>query len=432
MHSPLAVLRRNRDFRRLFAARLVSLFGDWFNTLAVLALLRELGGVSASAFGWVLILKTLPSLAAAPLAGIVADRYSRRGILIAADIARALIVLGMLSLWWIPSVGLLYALVVLQSAASTFFEPARSAMLPDIVEPDELSAANALGAAAWSSMLALGGALGGLVTAWVGWQAALGVDALTYLLSMALILGIREPPWERAVRAGVGWRRLLGVDDIAEGLRYIARRPRIASLALAKTGWSLAGAITLVLTLLGEQVYPVVGQAILGVSVLYVARGLGTGIGPFAARWISRSEPAAMERLIGVGYLLGAVFYLALPAAPGIRAAAALVCLAHLGGATVWVFSSIRLQQLVPSSIRGRVFAAEAAGFTSAMALSTWVFGQIVDRGLAPLAWLPGLLGCVFLVPALAWWLRGRRYGWAGAAAIEEAALPRGPSGPTP
>ena len=82
----------------------------------------------------------------------------------------------------------------------------------------------------------------------------------------------------------------------------------MASLALVKTGWQLSGALTLVLTLLGERVFLVAGEAMLGVAVLYTARGLGTGVGPFLARWLSRENPARMEQLIGAGFVCGATF----------------------------------------------------------------------------------------------------------------------------
>jgi len=421
--SPLDVLRNNRNFRRLFLARLVSLFGDWFNTLAVLALLREMDGLSASAFGWVLILKTLPAIVAAPAAGVLADRVSRRSILIGADALRSLVVAAMLGLMLYPSVGLLYLLVVIQSAVGVFFEPARNALLPDIVSPEELTSANVLGAAAWSTMLALGSAAGGLLTATAGWEAALVVDAGTYLLSMVLVMGIQEPHWERTTSRGGGLMRWLGLTDIAHGVSYLLKRPRVLSLTLVKSGWTLAGGITLVLTTLGERVYPLAGEAILGVTVLYVARGLGTGTGPFLARWISGSKPEAMEKLIGAAYLCGGVFYLGVSNTTSLWTAAVMVALAHLGGATAWVFSSVRLQQLVPTAVRGRVFAAEAAGFTGMMALSTWTYGQLIDEDVASLSTLTACLGISLLFPAAAWWLRGLRLGWAGEAADAESAL---------
>ncbi|MCB9743325.1 MAG: MFS transporter [Alphaproteobacteria bacterium] len=409
----VALLTGNVSFRRLYGARLISLFGDWFNTLAVLAALRELGGVDASAFGWVLILKTLPALLAAPLAGVVADRLPRRRILIATDLVRAAIVGGMLALAWLPNVPLLYALVIAQSFASAFFDPARNALLPRVVSREELTAANALGGAAWSMMLAFGAGLGGLVTARWGWGAALAVDAGTYLVSAALLLGVREPPFTPAVSGVPGWRRWTGLDQLREGARYLADRPRVRSLALVKSAFELSGALLLLLTLLGEQVFPVRGEAMLGVAAFYIARGLGTGLGPFLARWWTRSVPEAMERAIGYAFVVASVFYVALSFADQLALALLCVSLAHLGGATQWVFSTIRLQQLVPAELAGRVFAAEQAAYTLTLAGSTFVFGELVDAGVLGVQQATAVIG-VLMGVAAAWWAwRGWRLGWA-------------------
>lgn len=409
------LLTRNVDFRRLFLARLVSLFGDWFNLLAALALLRAIGAESAGAFGGVLILKMLPTALLAPVAGVVADRVSRRKLMIGADLIRAVVVSGMLLALWYPEPLLVYTLLGLQAAVSVFFEPARSALLPDIVRPEELTAANALGAATWSAMLALGSAVGGLFTATLGWQAALLVDVGSYLLSAVLLLRLAEPAWERA--ASRGW--LSGFANLAEGLRYMRRHAAVWTLSLVKSGWTIgAGAATLLLTLLGEQVFTSFSQSILAVTVLYVARGLGTGSGPFLARWISGSRPPEMERLIGHSYIVGAIFYLGVSAAPTLWVAAALVVLAHIGGATCWVFSTIRLQQIVPSTLRGRVFAAEQAAFTLASAAVVAVYSTLADSAGVPPRTLVAAMGVSLLLPAAAWAVRGRVLGWASPQAL--------------
>ena len=92
--------------------------------------------------------------------------------------------------------------------------------------------------------------------------------------------------------------------------------------------------------------------------------------------------------------------------------AALLVLLAHIGGATIWVFSTVRLQQITPEHVRGRVFATENASFMVAMTASTFVWGELIDLqwvGVQPLA---GALGLVLLIPAGLWMLRGRWLGW--------------------
>lgn len=424
----LQLFRRNRNFTKLYLARVISLFGDWFHFLAIIALLREMGRGDASDVGWLLIFKTLPALVMTPLAGVAADRYSRRGIMLATDILRCGAVLCLFLVLIFPSVGLLYALVILGAALGSFFDPARQAILPDIVTAEELTTANAVGAATWSVMLTVGAALGGLFTAYFGWQAALAVDALSYIISFLFLLKVYEPPWDKAEQErplswGARWLSALGITDMIFGLRYVLGRPRILSLILCKFAWCLAGGITLVLTILGEKVYPIFGQAMLGVALFYAARGLGTGFGPILGRWWTESEPKAMEKSIFFAYSCGGVFYCLLPLAPNAAVAALCVILAHLGGSTVWVFSTIRLQQLVPSQVRGRVFAAEQGLFTAMLALSTWLYGELIDTEALPLPWVVACLGLSLFFPAGLWLLRGAALGWAGAQAEEEAQL---------
>jgi len=398
----LALLRGNRGFRLLFGARLVSHLGDWFNLLAVLALLRSIGADSASAFGGILILKLLPGVLAAPAAGVLADRMPRRRLMMIADGLRALIVLGMLSAVVAPQPAVIWALVALQSVVSAFFEPARSALLPDIVSPAELTAANALGAASWSLMLTVGSALGGLFTAWLGWEAAIVVDAASYLVSLALLYRLVEPPpVERQAAVADGFQA--AGRELVEGARYLRAHPRVARLALVKTGWAVAGVSTLVLTLLGEGPLALPADPVLAVSALYMARGVGTGLGPIIARWISRSEPARMERLIGVGYAFGAIFYVLVSQAGSLWLTALLVACAHLGGATVWVFSTIRLQQLLPANLRGRVFAAEQASFTTTVAVTTALYGWLHDALFVAPATLALCMGLSLAASGMAW-----------------------------
>ena len=409
-----ALLKGNANFRNLFLARLISLFGDWFNLLAILALLRAMGQHSAGSFGWILILKMLPSVIVAPIAGVIADRFSRRKVMLIADGIRALIVACMFLVLIYPSLTLIYSLVILQSTVSTFFEPARTALLPDVVSKAELTAANALGAAMWSTMLTLGSAIGGVVTALLGWEVALVVDILSYLVSIWFLLRIQEPDWKKPERNDVlDWKSLLGIRDMLEGFRYVFRRPRVFTLMFVKFGWALAGSSTLLLTLMGERVFVIAGLPVISVTILYVSRGMGTGIGPFLGRSLSKSEPAAMERMIFYGYLCGALFYLLLPSIEIFWLSVLCVFIAHLGGAVIWVFSTIRLQQILPTQIRGRVFASENASFTLAIVGSTWLFGWLVDVQKVDVMSLPYVLGGGLSLAAILWLIRGRVYGWA-------------------
>jgi len=163
----VALVRRNVHFRRLWLGNLISLLGDWFNTIALYTLVSELTG-SPFALGGVFLTKLLPWALASPLAGLLVDRFDRRRLMIGADLVRAVIVLGFLLIDEPGEVYLVYVLTTLQVVVTAVFQPAKSASIPNIVRTDELLTANALMSATWSVMLALGAASGGLVTAWLG------------------------------------------------------------------------------------------------------------------------------------------------------------------------------------------------------------------------------------------------------------------------
>lgn len=411
-HKPVgyaALFRHNKNYRYLFGARMVSLFGDWFHLLALLVLLREMGGESASAFAGILIFKALPALVVSPTAGSVADRMNRLHIMWVSDAIRVFIVLSMLFLMWWPSLPLLYGLIILQSAVGSFFDPAMSATVPEIVTEQELTAANAVSAASWSVMLTLGTAAGGLFTAMFGWQLALVVDAASYLLSIGLLMQIRGVTASKNTSNMTA--DLLGMSAFKESIVYLRQQRDIATLALAKSAWSAVASTTLLLTLYGEDVFPAEGQLIVGVTAFYVVRGIGTGVGPVVSRWLAAEQKQRMESLIGLSFLLASLAYAVVSVAPTMPVALLGVAIAHLGGATLWVFSTIRLQQEVPKQMMGRVFAFEQGMFTVLMAGCVWMQGMYVDlwggtpRGLAT------LVSVGLMAMAVLWGIREWRLG---------------------
>ena len=184
------LVRENRNFRYLWFGQIVSLLGDWFNLIASAALVGMLTQ-SGLAIGSLFVVRMLAPFIISPIAGVAADRYDRKNILIATDIVRAITVLGFLFVRTPEQVWLLYVLTAIQLGVSGFFFPARNAILPDVAAPEELGAANALSSATWSVMLALGAALGGLASGIWGIYPAFILDAVTFILSALLIAQIR-------------------------------------------------------------------------------------------------------------------------------------------------------------------------------------------------------------------------------------------------
>ena len=400
--SYLSLLRENRNFRLLYIGQTISQLGDWFNAVAVFALLLDLTG-SATAVAWMMIVQFLPVAIVGPLAGVVVDRVNRRRLMIGTDMLRGGLVLLLLLIRRPEHVWIAYVVMALIVGAQAFFEPARTATIPNITSSEELMPANALSSATWSAMLALGASIGGLVTAVAGRNVAFVVNALSFFASAYFIAGTQydaTPP--HAVRP-TGWLALTGIADLIEGMRYVRRHSHVAALMLVKAGWGLAGGVLLLLTIFGQRVFPVGGSSAAGIGVLYGARGVGAGLGPIALRWILGQQPRRLRRSIGPAYFMVGVFYIALAGAPTLWIAALCVLFAHFGGSILWVFSTVLLQMEVPDRFRGRVFAAELALVTLMSSASSYWTGYELDHvGRSPRT-LSFVLGAMFCVPGALW-----------------------------
>ena len=413
MNPYFSLLRRNRNFRLLYIGQTISQLGDWFNTVAVYALLLDLTG-SATAVAWMLIVQMLPIAIVGPLAGVVVDRLNRRRIMMAADLVRGCLILGLLLVRRADQIWIAYFVTALTVAAQAFFEPARTATIPNVTSADELLPANALSSATWSAMLAIGASVGGLVTAAFGRNVAFVVNAASFFVSFLFIAATRHdatPPLRPPLR---GLAALSGVSDLVEGVRYIRRSSHVAAIMFVKAGWGLAGGILLLLTIFGQRVFPVGGSTAAGIGVLYGARGIGAALGPILLRFILGQKPSALRRAIGPAYFIIGVFYVALSAAPGLVTAAACVLLAHFGGSILWVFSTVLLQMEVPDEFRGRVFAAELALVTLTSSMSSYLTGHALDSGASPRA-VSFWLGALFFVPGVLWLLIVSRWRESGA-----------------
>lgn len=403
----LELLRENRDFRHLWLGQVVSQLGDWFDTIALYTLVLALTG-SGRAIGLVLVARFLPSFIVGPLSGVIADRFNRRTIMIVSDLLRAVVVLGFLLVRRPDQMWLVYVLTVLQLVFSTFFEPAKTAAIPSIVAPRELLSANAISSVTWSVMLTLGAAVGGVVTGWFGTNAAFVLDSLTYLVSAALVASVRFPKRAPRPKSRLTIAKALGITDTLEGARYVLKRPRVFALLMVKPAWGMGGGILALLAVFGEKIFPVGGRAATGIGVLYAARGVGTAIGPLAARRFVGEARTQMQTAIGVAFLIGGIFYIAFGCATNFMVALVVLLIAHMGGSILWVFSTVLLQRTVEDQFRGRVFAAELALLTLTMAASNYATGELLDRfQLSPRTVTVGI-GLLFLFPGALWLLTRR------------------------
>jgi MFS family permease len=388
MNEYLDLLRRNANFRNLWLGSVVSQFGDWFNVLASAELISRLTD-SGIALSYLFLARFLPLFLFSPFAGILADRFNRKTIMVISDVLRGLTVLGFLLVRRPEDIWLFYLLTVVQFTLSALFQPARSAVLPGIVEKNQIVAANALDSLTWSTMLALGALVGGLVAAVFGAETAFVADAFTFLVSAFFIARIVLPPRAQEIPIPGARRRFAFLD----GFRYLLNEPFILGIALAKAGGSLVwGAINVLEITYANDLFPLPstgrfaiadgGTATLG--LIYVASGIGTGLGPiFMRRWLG-DAPRRLMLGISLGFLLltaGLWWISRVAALPPLLVA---TVIRTLGTGTLWVFSAALLQTIVPDQYRGRVFAFEFAALTLTQSVSTLVAGSLIDGGLTP------------------------------------------------
>lgn len=407
------LVRDNANFRRLWIAQIVSELGDWLYTVAVYAQLLKATGGQAKSIALAFILQEFPQLLVSPVAGVLNDRLSRRGLMIASDWARAVVVSLMLVAQLAQWLWLMYALLFLETIFWAIFEPARTAVIPNIARnAEETVAANSLSSITWSINFSLGFSIGGFLAAWGGVYTVFTVNALSFVLSALLIMRMNfvEPHL-----AGLGKRRirdLLDFSPVVEGVRYVRRDARLFATLLVKMGLGLVGANWVVLTMLGDRkfAWDALGGAsagMMGMSLLMSFRGMGALIGPLVGGIFTGAGQDRMRIAILLGFVFTGVGYIGLSQVSSIAMAGACLLIAHAGTSLQWVYSTTLLQMNSEDKFRGRVFSAEFAFMTLSMTISSAAAGLLIDWGVAPQR-VALYIGCSMLVPA-ALWLRAQR-----------------------
>jgi putative nucleotidyltransferase with HDIG domain len=277
----------NRAFRLLWLGQGVSYFGDMMNTTG-LAIMLYLVTRSPSLVALGLIAKAAPTILFGLIAGAFVDRFNRQRLMIGSDLVRAVLTLTIpfFAYSWLPGV---FLAVFLIASASAFFNPAKQALLPNLVPPDHLVRANSLVSSSEKTMELLGYSTAGLIAGLISWAPLFVIDSATYLISAVTLLGVPD-----LVRRAKAATRTHLFEDVLEGARYILSSPPLRStMALTFTAVFFAGMTFPILVILAYG--PLHGGAF-GYGILEAAIGAGAMIGALLA-------PAAMSRL-GAGILI--------------------------------------------------------------------------------------------------------------------------------
>ena len=367
----------NSKFRRLWAASVISLLGEWFNTIALFFLILEYSG-SEFLLGILFSVRMALFAISQPINGLLADRISRKKLMLWANIFQIFLALSFLlvdgeeDMWWLISVSGLMMLL------HGVYVTAERAALPNIVEEDDLITANAIDSASWSTALCIGAMLGGVTVSLWGTDVAFIIDSYTFFLSSLLLIPLFfEQKFDASVKGPIFKTAL---SNIKVGWYRIYNDKKLLRIVFAKSSWNLAGAglAGVFLVLAGADLTGY--GAAFGFGLFFFARGIGTGIGPLIARAIFKDR-SKWPSLIGILVSISGLFYLLvgltldiyLPLTVG------LIILAHSASGGNWVLSTVLTQTWVEDEVRGRVFSMDMLILGGTAAISTTIAGFLVE-----------------------------------------------------
>ena len=383
-----SLLKQNRNFRYAWTSQVISEIGDHFNNIAVfsLALATTRSGLVVSG---VMLARAVSAVLAAPVAGVVLDRFDRRTVMIASDLIRAVVAVAFIATVHQPRPWLLYTLSALLMFASPFFTSGRSALLPSIANADELHTANSLTQTTGWTTLTIGTIAAGFSAAAFGYEAAFVLNSVSFLVSAWAIWKVslagrhnRDGATGRRREAPEASRGFRGFHAYLDGLRYMRREPLILGIALLGVGWaSGGGAAQILFTLFGALVFD---RGPAGIGILWGSAGFGLIIGGVVAHRVGpRLSFTSYKRTVALCYLVHGGAYVLFSQASRFEVALGWIALSRAAVAVSSVLNWSLLLRHVAHDYRGRVFATNESLVWSTMMLSMLAAG-IASKSVDP------------------------------------------------
>lgn len=361
---------REPTFARVWISQLTSTLGDQMFPFAI-ATSVLIENHSVAGFGAVLAARSLGMALCVLVGGVVADRFPRTRIMASVDVLRALLVGGAaLAVVGAPT-WVLALLVLLVGAGEAFFDPAYESLLPRLLPKHQMEAANSLTTATERTLGILGPTVAGAVVAVIGARTALLFDAVTFVASAALLLGVREKPVERTPEPGGG--SLLA--EMLEGVRAARARPWVWAVLLMSV-FHMMTSVPVWFVLLPERLLKSSSDTV-GYGVVMAAFSAGALIGGILVRRGRRggSGTLALLALVPFGLavgLLGLTTSVPLLALAALPAGAGLACFQVL-----WMSA---LQRRIPDELLGRIMSLDWLCSTASAPIGYALVGLALAR----------------------------------------------------
>jgi MFS family permease len=442
------LLAANIDFRHLWTGQVVSEIGDWFNNIAVLALTIQLAGKGreGQAVAFYAIARHLPLFLFGPLAGVVVDRVDRRRVMIAADVARAALALGFLLANMTGKLPVIYLVGASLFAVSAFFNAAKRASIPNIVRGlNELVSANSLSASTTAATIAVGSALGGLLSTFIGRNSVFILNSATFLISAEMIRRIKtvsSRQWavggeekivdsKEQVRSSkesltnshaplsvslAASRQLPAAYwlDFREGLRYVRRNKVLWAIFIVAAGWGLGNGVARALySIFGARLGVAAAEGLVerptdfGISVLFIAMGLGGIIGAPIARRFNAAAGDALASRMGRSMIFDGCGLALFSLMPNLWGAALVLVAREINFAIWWTAQQTIIMSRTDNAYAGRVFASYETLTTLMMVAAMLITGATADK--FGIRWVAATGGTVVALSGVMWFVLRRR-----------------------
>src|SRR6202163_508101 len=385
-------LRRHRDFRLLFIGRLVSFFGSMITVVAVPYQVYQLSH-SVLLVGFLGLAELAALLVFAMLGGALADAADRRTMVLLSEaglMAGSLVLAGN-ALLAHPLMWLIFAVAALQGAFDALQRPSLDALLPRLVDRDELKAAGALGSLRGTVGMIAGPALAGVLIAVAGLPATYMVDVATFVVGLVCLLLMRAvtPPVDAARPS---------VARVVEGLRYARSRPELIGTYVVDIVAMLFG--------MPMALFPAIAQTLGGPSVLgflYAAPSVGAFAFAATSGWTRKVHRHGLGVIVAA--TVWGVAIIGFGVVPGLLAALVFLALAGAADSMSGVFRGTIWNQTIPDSLRGRLASIELLSYSVGPTLGNFEAGVVASLFSVRFSIVSGgilcVVGCVLCAVAL-------------------------------
>ena len=381
----ITLISKNKDFQKLFAARLITLGGDWLLTVPLLGIIYDLTD-NPFITSLVLVVQSAPLFILGSFGGYLADRYDRKKILAISEFLSGFVVLLILYAVTTENVVFILFSFGMLSVVGFSYMPTSDAALPNVVKKENLAEANVIFFSSWGIMAGLGAGLGGYLTTVISRNMLFTIDFFSFLLSALIVFSIKKNLSEKAIEDQ-------NKEDISykDGLKYASSRKEIFSLIITKATFSIsASGLLSMFTVLSYDIYQAGDY---GTGLMFGARGMGALVGPIVIRYFFGSSDGRLLNTIGLTIMAWGLFYFFIPFTLSLYLTVLLLFLGHAGGGSQWAFSTYGLQVLTPDRLRGRIAGIDYSLYFFMNTISTLMIGY--------LAKVYGVLFVFKLFPAL-------------------------------